>query len=408
MQKFDDLFRAMKAYLTLLSLTLLMSFYSHAQVGYKTDEDITVAAKRFDQYEALLKGKKVAVAGNHTTMVDSVHLVDWLLSKGVKIERVFAPEHGFRGKADAGEKVESGKDSKTGLPIVSLYGSHKKPTAEDLAGLDVVVFDIQDVGARFYTYISTMTYVMEACAENNVEVIILDRPNPNGFYVDGPVLEPAFTSFVGMLPIPVVHGMTIGELSQMINGEGWLKDGQTCKLTVIPCEGYTHNDIYVLPVKPSPNLPSMNAILLYPSLCFFEGTTVSVGRGTDSPFEMFGHPNMTLGSHVFVPKSTEGAKHPKHEGVPCVGWDLREFGGRRIQEKQMLILDWVINAYREFPNQDKFFLSNGFFDKLAGTDQLKLQIQKGMTVEEIRATWRIDLHAFKQKRKMYLLYTDFE
>ncbi|MDP4687136.1 MAG: DUF1343 domain-containing protein, partial [Salibacteraceae bacterium] len=255
-----------------------------SQTRYITDNDIVIGAEQFDLYKAKLDGKHVAITGNHTSMIDSVHLVDWLLAKEVNLTKVFAPEHGFRGKADAGEKVESGKDAKTGLPIVSLYGSHKKPTPIDLSGIDVMLFDIQDVGARFYTYISTMTYVMEACAENNIPVIILDRPNPHGFYVDGPVLKPEYKSFVGMLEIPVIHGMTVGELAQMINGEKWLENEVECQLTVIPVKDYTHNDIYVLPVKPSPNLPNQNAIMLYPSLCFFEGTDVSVGRGTDHPF----------------------------------------------------------------------------------------------------------------------------
>lgn len=371
---------------------------------FKTDEEIVVGAKQFDKYAALLDSKRVAITGNHTSMVDSVHLVDWLLEKGVNVTKVFAPEHGFRGKADAGEKIDSGVDAKTGLPIVSLYGAHKKPSPDDLEGIDVMVFDIQDVGARFYTYISTMTYVMEACAELNIPVLVLDRPNPNGFYTDGPVLKEGFKSFVGMHPIPVVHGMTVGELAHMINSEKWLNDGVQCDLTVVACQDYLRTDIYVLPVKPSPNLPNMNAILLYPSLCFFEGTDFSVGRGTDHPFEIFGHPNMGVGSYMFVPKSTDGAKHPKHEGVPCLGWDLSDFGGGRIQEKQSLILDWIVNSYRDFQQKDKFFLSNGFFDKLAGTDQLRLQIISGMTANEIRASWQEDLAKFKMMREKYLIY----
>lgn len=386
---------------------ILVAQISFGQHPFVTDQEVTVGAKRLDQYQSLISGKRVAITGNHTSMIDSVHLVDWLLAKNINVAKVFAPEHGFRGKADAGEKVESGKDSKTGLPIVSLYGSHKKPTSEDLAGIDVMLFDIQDVGARFYTYISTMTYVMEACAENNIPVIILDRPNPHGFYIDGPILKPEFKSFVGMLEIPVIHGMTIGELAQMINGEKWLENEAECELTVIKCEGYNHNQVYVLPVKPSPNLPNQNAVLLYPSLCFFEGTDVSVGRGTDHPFEMFGHPNFTTGSKVFVPKPTDGAKDPKHNGVPCVGWDLSEFGGKRIQEKESLILDWIVNAYREFPEKEKFFLKNGFFEKLAGTEVLRIQIESGMTADEIRATWQNELMAFQLKRKKYLLYPDF-
>jgi uncharacterized protein YbbC (DUF1343 family) len=389
----------------ILALAANLAF---SQTQYVTENDIEVGATQFEEYASALSGKKVAITGNHTSMIGEMHVVDFLLEKGVTLTKVFAPEHGFRGKADAGEKVESGKDSKTGLPIVSLYGSHKKPTVDDLKGIDIMLFDIQDVGARFYTYISTMTYVMEACAENNIPVIVLDRPNPHGFYIDGPVLKSEHKSFVGMLEIPVIHGMTVGELAQMINGENWLENGVQCQLTVIPVKEYSHNDIYVLPVKPSPNLPTQNAILLYPSLCFFEGTVVSVGRGTDKPFEIFGHPNFPQGSAMFVPKPTDGAKHPKHEGVPCAGWDLTEFGGKRIQEAQALILDWIVNAYRDFPNQDKFFLKNGFFEKLAGTDVLRQQIERGLTADQIRASWSSELGAFNAKRKKYLLYEDFE
>jgi len=384
---------------------LFLSLSLSAQtLSYKTDADITVGAARFEAYSQLLRNKKVAVTGNHTTMVGETHVVDLLLSKGVSVVRVFAPEHGFRGKADAGEQVSDGKDTKTGLDIVSLYGSHKKPTTEDLNGIDVMIFDIQDVGARFYTYISTMTYVMEACAENNVKVIVLDRPNPNGFYVDGPMLTPEYKSFVGMLPIPVVHGMTVGELAGMINEEGWLEGGVKCDLEVVTCEGYNHSDVYRLPIKPSPNLPNMNAILLYPSLCFFEGTTFSVGRGTETPFEVFGHPQMSVGSYMFVPKSGPGSKYPKHENQPCLGWDLTEVGAKRIREKEGLIIEWLVNAYRDFPNKEEFFLENGFIHKLAGTSELQRQIEAGMTATEIRKTWQPGLNAFKQKRSEYLLY----
>ncbi|MEX2596277.1 MAG: DUF1343 domain-containing protein [Salibacteraceae bacterium] len=371
---------------------------------FKTSADIIVGAERFAEYSSLLEHKRVAVTGNHSSKVKNMHLVDFLIENEVNITKVFAPEHGFRGNADAGEKVVDGIDVKTGLPIVSLYGSHKKPTEQDLTDVELMVFDIQDVGARFYTYISTMTYVMEACAEQGVSVLILDRPNPNGFYVDGPVLQESFKSFVGMHPIPVVHGMTVGELAQMINEEGWLEDKVRCDLTVIPCEDYTHNDVYILPEKPSPNLPNINSILLYPSLCFFEGTVFSVGRGTDKPFEVFGHPNMSVGSFMFVPKSGEGAKSPKHEDVPCLGWDLSEIGGSRVMEKQHLILDWMVNAYRDFPIKNKFFLDNGFFDKLAGTDVLRKQILSGMAAEEIRESWQPELNSFKRLRTKYLIY----
>ncbi|GAB4378186.1 MAG: DUF1343 domain-containing protein [Salibacteraceae bacterium] len=395
----------MQKWLGAVVLFLLFGALS-AQVVYKTGSEITVGAGRYEVFKPDIDGKSIAVCANHTSMVDSVHLVDFLLSKGHGVVKVFSPEHGFRGVAGAGEAIEDQIDTKTGLPVISLYGKNKKPTAADLAGIDVVIFDIQDVGARFYTYISTLYLLMEACAENDVELIVLDRPNPNGFYVDGPVLESQFKSFVGMLPIPVVHGMTVGELARMINGEGWLQNSVKCDLKVVPCLHYLRNNIYVLPVSPSPNLRNMNAVLLYPSLCFFEGTQVSVGRGTDHPFECFGHPNFTQGNFVFVPKSTEGAPHPKHEGVPCVGWDLRQFGGNRVVEKQHMILDWLVNAYRDFPDKGDFFLKNGFFDKLAGTDQLRKQIEAGMSAEEIRATWQADLNRFKKQRQPYLIYDE--
>jgi uncharacterized protein YbbC (DUF1343 family) len=379
---------------------------------FKTQEDYVMGAERFRTlsfFDSLITSPGgVGVVCNHTSMVQyqntAWHLVDYLEDLYVPVTRVFAPEHGFRGTANAGEKVEDGVDQKTGLKVVSLYGSHKKPTPEDLKGITLMVFDIQDVGARFYTYISTMFYVMEACAEQGIPVVVLDRPNPNGFYVDGPMLDPAFSSFVGLLPLPVVHGLTVGELAEMINGEGWLANGIKCELSVVKCEGYTHDDIYVLPIKPSPNLPNANSVLLYPSLCFFEGTDFSVGRGTDHPFEVFGHPNMGVGSYLFVPEPNDGASSPNHQGVPCIGWDLTEIGGKRIQEKQTLILDWLVNAYRDFPQKEKFFLSNGFFDKLAGTDLLRKQIEAGMSADEIRATWKADLDAYLLMRSQYLLY----
>jgi len=378
---------------------------------YVYNKDLLVGADRFDVYvDRLKEAGNIGVVANHATTVKTEdgerHLIDYLLSEGVGVSRAFAPEHGFRGKADAGEKVEDGRDAATGLSVISLYGSHKKPTPQDLEGIDLMVFDLQDVGARFYTYISTMYYVMEACAEEGIPVMILDRPNPNGFYVDGPLLEPAYKSFVGMLPIPVVHGMTVGELAQMINGEGWLPEGATCSLVVLPCEGYDHNKVYVLPKKPSPNLPTITSILLFPSLCFFEGTEISVGRGTDKPFEVFGHPNLSIGSYLFVPKPNEGAKHPKHENVPCIGWDLSEIGAKRVMEKQELILDWLVNAYHNYPEKESFFLKNGFFEKLAGIATLREQIISGMNAEEIRASWQSDLVIFKARRQLYLLYPE--
>jgi uncharacterized protein YbbC (DUF1343 family) len=335
------------------------------------------------------------------------HLVDFLVSQNIIIKTVFSPEHGFRGEADAGEKVVSGVDSQTGLPIVSLYGSHKKPTSTDLKGIDVVIFDIQDVGARFYTYISTLHYVMEACAENNVDLIVLDRPNPNGHYVDGPVLKPKFKSFVGMHPVPVVHGLTVGEYAQMINGEGWLNDSLSCSLTVISCEGWDHTKFYQLPEKPSPNLPNMTAIYLYPSLCFFEGTVVSVGRGTDKPFQVIGHPNFDDKTFAFTPKPVKGAKSPKLKGTKCYGIDFTQIGIDSIRAQKQINLHWLILFYKKLNLGSEFFLKNNFFDLLAGSDTLRHQIIQGISEEEIRLSWQKDLKSYLNTRQKYLLYKDF-
>jgi len=338
-----------------------------------------------------------------------MHLVDYLLAQKVEVKKVFAPEHGFRGDAGAGEHIADGKDTKTGLPLVSLYGKNEKPSPEMLKDLDVIVFDIQDVGARFYTYISTLHYVMEAAAENKKSVIVLDRPNPNGFYIDGPVLKKEFQSFVGMDAIPVVHGCTVGELAKMMNGEKWLKDGVQCELTVIKCTNYSHADFYELPIKPSPNLPNMSAVYLYPSLCFFEGTVVSVGRGTDYPFQCIGYPGNKTGSYTFTPKDIPGtAMNPPHEGVQCSGHLLHEFGTFYFQNNKGLYLEWLIGLYQASESKATFFSSARFFDKLAGSDQLRLDIEAGKTKEEIIATWQKDLSAYKTMRKKYLLYTDFE
>jgi uncharacterized protein YbbC (DUF1343 family) len=360
-------------------------------------------------YLAQLKGSRgVALIVNQTSRLDSVHLVDTLLSLGVNIKRIFAPEHGFRGEADAGEKVQGGVDASTGLPIVSLYGSNKKPAPSYLEDVDWVVFDIQDVGARFYTYISTMHYAMEACAEQGVRFMVLDRPNPNGHYVDGPVLEEAYRSFVGMHPVPVVHGMTVGEYARMINGEGWLKAGIQVDLTVIPSRHYTHSKAYALPVPPSPNLPNMRSIYLYPSLCFFEGTNVSVGRGTNKQFQIYGKPGFEGGQYRFTPVSMPGAKYPKHEGKLCQGYDLSEIAAEEIRQEAQLNLRYLIDFYNQAAQPANFFLDNGFFDKLAGSDQLRLHIVDGKTEAEIRKGWQPALSAFRQKRAKYLLYEDFE
>ena len=367
---------------------LLLTFSVNAQ-------KLVLGAERTNIYLPLLKNKKIAVVGNQTSMIANTHLVDSLLSLKVNVVKVFSPEHGFRGKADAGAKIEDETDEKTGLPIISLYGKNKKPTVEQLKGIELLLFDIQDVGARFYTYISTLHYVMEAAAENNIKVIVLDRPNPNGHYIDGPIREKGFESFVGMHPIPIVHAMTIGEYAQMINGEKWI--ARQCDLTVIEMENYTHDMSYDLPIKPSPNLPNSRSINLYPSLCLFEGTNVSLGRGTEYPFQHFGAPYLKS-NYSFTPKSGEGSKSPPHENKKCYGTDLR-FQDNYLEE---INLNWLIESYNNCPEKEKFF--NSFFDKLAGTDKLRLQIIEGKTVKEIKERWQEGLDNFKVIRKKYLLY----
>lgn len=353
-----------------------------------------LGSERMDQYLHLLEGKKVAVVANQTTTIGPSHLVDTLLSLKIEVVKVFAPEHGFRGTTDAGALVEDGIDIATGLPIVSLYGKNKKPSKEQLQDVDVILFDIQDVGARFYTYISSLHYVMEAAAEHNTPLIVLDRPNPNGHYVDGPILDIAYKSFVGMHPIPVVHGMTIAEYALMINGQEWTNT--KCDLAIIPMLYYKRTMPYSLPIKPSPNLPNEVSVNLYPSLCFFEGTNVSVGRGTDIPFQHYGAPYLES-DYVFVPQSGPGSKYPKHENDSCFGVDLRQ----QLPLSE-LNLDWLIQTYRECPNKEKFF--NNFFDKLAGTDQLRIQIINGKSAQEIRSTWQDDLIRFAEMRRDYLIY----
>ena len=358
------------------------------------------AAMQPDDYLPLIEGKRVGVVGNQTSIIGDTHLVDTLLSSGVDVRKIYTPEHGFRGTADAGAKVNSSKDEKTGLPIVSLYGKNKKPTAEMLQGIDVILFDLQDVGVRFYTYISTMSYVMEAAAENHLPVIVLDRPNPNGFYVDGPVLKTENTSFVGMHQVPVVYGMTIGEYAKMVNGEEWLKNGITCDLTVIAMKNYKRNAIYELPVKPSPNLPNWESVYLYPTLCFFEGTNVSVGRGTETPFQIYGHPDMR-GSYTFTPKSTSGASKPLLEGQRCRGENLVEYAHDYAYNDNQLHLEWIIEAYQQL--KDKGFFKD-YFRLLSGDKQLQRDIENRKSAEDIRASWENDLEAFKAVREKYLMY----
>ena len=364
---------------------------------------ITVAAELTSEYLPLLEGKNVAIVGNQTSVVGHEHLVDTLLSSGVAVKKIFCPEHGFRGDNEAGAKIGNETDRVTGLPIISLYGKTKKPTKEHLSGIDIVVFDIQDVGARFYTYISTLHYVMEACAENSVAIMVLDRPNPNGFYVDGPVLEPEFKSFVGMHPVPVVHGMTIGEYAQMIKGEGWINKAENCQLTVVKMKNYTHDSLYKIPIAPSPNLQTMNAIYLYPSLCCFEGTNVSVGRGTAMPFEIVGSPNFSKHDFYFVPRPIVGAsQNPLHNGKTCYGLNLENAGEEIVRSKQLNI-SYLITMYK-YSNGKDFFSKNNFFNRLMGNDLLMKQIKNGVSEKEIRASWEPKLSQFKSMRQKYLLY----
>lgn len=359
-------------------------------------------ASQIDQYRHLIEGKSVAVVANQTSMAGQTHLVDNLLHIGINVTVIFAPEHGYRDLAADGAKISNGIDPATGISIRSLYGERYKPSAEDLRGIDIVIFDIQDVGARFYTYISTLHYVMEACAENNVKFLVLDRPNPNGFYFDGNIADTAYRSFVGMHPVPVVHGLTVGEYAQMINGEGWLKNGIQCDLTVIKCKNYTHKTLYELPVKPSPNLPNQTSVYLYPSLCFFEGTRVSPGRGTEFPFQVYGSPLLPDRGFNFTPESVPASTKPPLLGVKCYGVDLRNASRERIVPSPGINLDWVIDAYNEYPDKENFFTS--YFDKLAAGPTLREQIQKGMKAEQIRESWKEGLRKFREIRKKYLLY----
>ena len=374
-----------------------------ASLSAPAQDRIETGAEQTGRYLPLLEGRRVGIMTNHTGTVGRTHLVDTLRSLGVDIRVVFAPEHGFRGQADAGESVASYRDRKTGINVVSVYGSTKRPPDSIMQRLDVLLFDIQDVGLRYYTYLSSMHYLMEACAANGKQLIILDRPNPNGFYVDGPVLEAKHRSFVGMHPIPVVHGMTLGELARMIDGEGWLRDGLRCKLTVIPCRGYTHRSRYRLPTAPSPNLPNMRAVYLYPSLCFFEGTPVSLGRGTDFPFQAYGHPELQ-GDFSFTPRSNAGAKNPPLKDKLCHGVDLRTSpSDERIWEREV-DLGYVIDCYRQLNLGEKFFTP--MFDRLTGTDYVRQMILQGAGADRIKASWADDVERFKQTRKPYLLYEE--
>ena len=409
-------------------IVLLFYCYSgfcQSTVKQLNNETIIPGAERMQVYLPMLKGKSVAVFANQTSMVKNTHLVDTLLSSGIKVVKIFGPEHGFRGDADAGEHVGDAKDKKTGIPVISLYGNHKKPTPEDFKDVDVLIFDIQDVGVRFYTFISSLQYYLEAALENHKPLLILDRPNPNGFYVDGPVLDMNFKSFVGMQPIPIVYGMTVGEYALLLAGENWLsKEANAINaynvttnptadtpfhVQVIKCKNYDHNTRYELPVMPSPNLKEMQSIYLYPSTCFFEGTLLSEGRGTDKPFQYFGHPSLPNNLFAFTPKPNAGAKNSKCFFQQCYGWNLSG-SNEEILEKldKKIQLQYLLDAYKLFPGKDTFFLKNNFFNKLAGSDVLMQQVKDGETEIEIKKSWEAGLTAFKVTRKKYLLYTDFE
>ncbi len=420
-------------YMKLIIPCLLFCFCGFLQNAPAQSETPVPAAHRISVYLPLLKDKKVGIFANHTSLVGQTHLVDTLLTLGVSVKKIFAPEHGFRGEADAGEKVSNTRDAKTGIDIISLYGAKRRPSAEDLADIDVLIFDIQDVGLRYYTYISSLEEFMNAALENAKPLLVFDRPNPNGFYIDGPILEKPFKSFVGMQPVPIVYGMTIGEYAMMLIGEGWLSEKANQKMAyykttnptvdtpfhfmVIKCNQYTHSSSYELPVAPSPNLPDQQSILLYASTCFFEGTDLSLGRGTDKPFQVFGHPTMDKNLFSFTPQSVPGAKNPPQLGKTCYGFDL---SGEQIEisdpKWQQIQLIYVLKAYRLFPDKSRFFLkpskanpqpSDYFFNKLAGNGSLKQQIEAGKSEEEIRASWKPGLEAFQVIRKKYLLYSDF-
>ena len=367
------------------------------------DAQIVPSAWNTERYLKILHGKKAGIVANNASMVGKLNIVDTLLHSGIDVRVVFSPEHGFRINEEAGEDVNDYLDPVTNVRVVSLYGIKKKPVGIDLEGLDLVVFDLQDVGVRFFTYISTLSLVMEACAENNIAMLVLDRPNPNAFYIDGPVLDMKYKSFVGMHPVPVVYGMTIGEYASMINGEGWIGKGLHCDLTVLPMENYNHQAVYFPPEKPSPNLTTPNSILLYPSLCFFEGTTISVGRGTLYPFEVYGHPGLTGKNFSFKPEPVIGMdSHPLYKNKTCFGEDLRAYFEKHPDEKGNIRLAWLIGCYRELGGKPGFFTD--YFDCLAGSDELRKQIIRGMNEEDIRKSWQPGIKEFKKIRERYLLY----
>ena len=369
--------------------------------------DLVVGAAQTEIYKPILQDKKIAIVANHTSVVGDMHTVDLMINEGLNIVKVFSPEHGFRGNKSDGALIENQKDKKTGLPIISLYGNHKKPTKEDLNDIDIVIFDIQDVGVRFYTYLSTLTYVMEACAENDISVLVFDRPNPNGFYVDGPIMKDQYKSFVGLHPVPIVHGMTPGEFALMINGEKWLNEKLSCDLNVITVKDYDHNQSMELPIKPSPNLPNYLSVLLYPSIALFEGTVVSIGRGTSFPFQVIGHPNYHNQNFAFTPVSIPGvSKYPPLQDQECYGIDLRNIKVEDILNKGELELKWILNFYNRIGSETDFF--SAYFEKLVGQDLLREQIKSGINESKIRKSWKADLDKYKKIRAKYLLYPDFE
>ncbi|MBC7509335.1 MAG: DUF1343 domain-containing protein [Ferruginibacter sp.] len=414
-----------KFFLLVIALTLFSC--TNAQITGKPAKSLRIiaGAERMDTYLPLLKGKSVAVFANQTSMVGNIHLIDTLTKRGIKVAKIFGPEHGFRGTASAGEELNNAVDTKTGIAIISLYGDHKKPTKDDLKGIDILLFDIQDIGVRFYTYISSLQYYLEAALENNIPLMILDRPSPNGFYVDGPVLQPKFKSFIGMQPVPVVYGLTIGEYALMLAGEKWLSPEankiNTYNITtrptadtpfhvqIIKCSNYDHNSKYVLPIAPSPNIRNIQSIYLYPSTCFFEGTVLSEGRGTEKPFQIFGHPSYPNTMYAFTPKPNEGAKNSKCYYQECYGWNLSGTPEKILKDLNKKInLKYLLDAYKLFPGKDSFFLKNNFINKLAGNDVLMQQVKQGKTESEIRKSWEPALGNYKKIRKKYLLYKDFE
>ncbi len=389
--------------LVTLSIFFILFFVSTI---FSQQNKMQTGAERTAFYLPSLKGKNIGLVVNQTSMIGSVHLVDSLLVLGVNVKKIFAPEHGFRGNADAGEKISDSKDPKTGIQIISIYGSKKAPDKVDFDGIDLLIFDIQDVGTRFYTYISTLHYVMISCADNKIPLMIFDRPNPKGHFVDGPVLDIAYQSFVGMHPIPVVHGMTIGEYAKMIAGEKWMGENKVIDLQVISCLNYKHTDDYNLPVPPSPNLPNMRSIYLYPSICYFEGTQISLGRGTNKQFQVLGAPLLNAGDFYFTPEPKPGAMTPPQLGKRCRGIDLSGLDINQLKGKKSIDLSYLIQMYKDYPDKESFFLPGLFFDKLAGSSALREMIQAGYTEKQIKETWQPGLNAFKKIREKYLLYAD--